>query len=554
MKLGARVRRVVLAAIIVGTSLTGTVVAHAGIQGTSPDDPQADVNLVMNDDGVLQIAGWAFDRNSFGWSVDVRLSVDGIARSSVRAELPSDYLYAYGVPGRHGFWTAVAMAPGDHLVCVTWGNVGPGAPIQECRSVKAPPRAAATWPQGDVTVSVDDAAGGATVMGWAFDHSQLATSIDVEVYVDGIERGRWLAASASDYLFAYGVPGRHGYVGFVALTAGDHEICVLAIDRAPGADVALGCRTVTANPVLYSPEGDIAISMNANGSLSVRGWAFDRSDLGTPIQVAVFQNGSLTAAPFANGPSPELAAYGLPSRGIDLRLPPVSRNTPVEACVIGLNVGSGENRWLRCVSVDPRGTRAVADRASASSLTVLVNKRTPLSPRQYTPSLWPLSVVGVSGGQAMRPEAAVAMRDLVVAAGKQGIGLQVGSGYRSYDTQVAVFDRYVRERGVAAAELTSARPSYSEHQTGLAADVTAPAEGCAIAQCFGGTRAGRWVADNAWRFGFIVRYPNGYTSITGYEWEPWHVRYVGTDVSREMHDGGVPTYEQYLGAAAAPTY
>ena len=154
----------------------------------------------------------------------------------------------------------------------------------------------------------------------------------------------------------------------------------------------------------------------------------------------------------------------------------------------------------------------------------------------------------------MRPDAAVSMRDLVQAAAGSGYGLQVSSAYRSYDTQVAVFHRYVSELGMPGAELTSARPGYSEHQTGLAADVVAVGSGCGIDQCFGSLPAGRWVEANAWRYGFIVRYPNGFTAVTGYEWEPWHLRYVGKDAAREMHDSGIPTYEQYLGAAAAPTY
>ena len=318
--------------------------------------------------------------------------------------------------------------------------------------------------------------------------------------------------------------------------------------------MTIGCRSIAADVPSYDPEGAISITMRPNGAVAVTGWAFDRSNLGAPIQLAVFQNGTMTAAPVASGPSLELAPYGVFGKGVDVWLPPVTRSASVNVCVLGLNIGSGQNRWLACSDIDARGTRAVADQSSASSLTVLVNKRTPLSPYNYAPPLWPLSAVGVGGGEALRPEAAVAMRDMVSAAAAQGIGLQVGSGFRSYDTQVSVFNRYVRELGVAGAELISARASFSEHQTGLAADVTAPAEGCAITQCFGATTAGRWVADNAWRFGFIVRYPNGYTSVTGYEWEPWHVRYVGTSVAREMHDGGIPTYEQYLAAAAAPTY
>lgn len=192
--------------------------------------------------------------------------------------------------------------------------------------------------------------------------------------------------------------------------------------------------------------------------------------------------------------------------------------------------------------------------ASASSLTVLVNKRNPLNPLTYVPPLVSLSSVGVGGGQSMRPEAAWAMVGLVSLARGSGIELQVASGYRSYRTQQSLFANYVSRYGRASAETFSARAGYSEHQTGLAADVWAPAEGCRAQQCFANTRAGRFVADNAWRYGFIVRYPSGYQSITGYIYEPWHLRYVGTAISQAMRNGGVPTYEHYLGASAAPTY
>ncbi len=131
--------------------------------------------------------------------------------------------------------------------------------------------------------------------------------------------------------------------------------------------------------------------------------------------------------------------------------------------------------------------------------------------------------------------------------------LQISSSYRSYSTQVEVYQGWVDSLGQEGADLTSARPGYSEHQTGLAMDVSAPDTGCGL-DCFGDTPQAAWVADNAWRFGFVVRYPQGYTDITGYEWEPWHVRFVGVDLAAAVHDSGQPTLEQYFGLPAAPTY
>ncbi len=192
--------------------------------------------------------------------------------------------------------------------------------------------------------------------------------------------------------------------------------------------------------------------------------------------------------------------------------------------------------------------------SGASSLVVLVNKKNPLDPITYVPALVPLSRVGVGGGKSMRPEAANAMGRMISDARASGIHMQVGSGYRSYWTQAALFASYVSRDGVVEAETYSARAGYSEHQTGLAADISSPSEGCYLQTCFGNTRAGKWIAANAWRYGFIVRYPNGYTHVTGFIWEPWHVRYVGVDVATAMRNSGAATYEQYLGAPAAPRY
>jgi D-alanyl-D-alanine carboxypeptidase len=188
-----------------------------------------------------------------------------------------------------------------------------------------------------------------------------------------------------------------------------------------------------------------------------------------------------------------------------------------------------------------------------NSLSVVVNKLRPLNPLDYEPPLVfvPLPYVNEP---YLRPEASDAAVQMFAAiTAETGLELQISSSYRSYGTQVEVYQGWVNSLGQEGADLTSARPGYSEHQTGLAMDVSAPDSGCGL-DCFGTTPQAAWVADNAWRFGFIVRYPQGYTDITGYEWEPWHVRYVGPDLAAAFHDSGQPTLEQYFGLPAAPTY
>ncbi|KZX19666.1 D-alanyl-D-alanine carboxypeptidase family protein [Rathayibacter tanaceti] len=128
------------------------------------------------------------------------------------------------------------------------------------------------------------------------------------------------------------------------------------------------------------------------------------------------------------------------------------------------------------------------------------------------------------------------------------------SAYRSYETQVSVYAGWVSSRGQAGADATSARPGHSEHQTGWAVDVVGASGTCALEICWGDTAEGKWVGANAHRFGFLVRYKPETTPITGYESEPYHLRYVGTELSHYLHDAGIPTLERLFGLPDAPDY
>ncbi|WOH18274.1 M15 family metallopeptidase [Paenarthrobacter sp. GOM3] len=187
-------------------------------------------------------------------------------------------------------------------------------------------------------------------------------------------------------------------------------------------------------------------------------------------------------------------------------------------------------------SVDPLGDPA--------GLSVLVNKSRPLNPARYAPG----DLVNARGsGQYLRAEAAAWLNGLFQGAADAGTGgLAVVSGYRSYAQQQQLYAYYVSIYGQAQADLISARPGYSEHQTGLAVDVGNANGSCGLSTCFGDTAAGMWVAANAYKYGFIVRYPNGYTGTTGYSYEPWHLRYVGVDLANDMKRRGIPTMEHYF--------
>ncbi|MGY1854841.1 M15 family metallopeptidase [Modestobacter sp. SYSU DS0290] len=179
---------------------------------------------------------------------------------------------------------------------------------------------------------------------------------------------------------------------------------------------------------------------------------------------------------------------------------------------------------------------------------VVLNKTRPLTPIDHAPT----DLVPVGDGYQLRAEAAQAMEAMLAAAAEQGLSLSLQSAYRSYDYQVGLFDAQVRRFGEQRAEVQVARPGYSEHQTGLAADVGGG--GCDIESCFATTAEGRWVAEHGPEFGYVVRYPEGAQDVTGFKYEPWHVRYVGPALATELQRSGVSTLEEFFGLPAAPGY
>ncbi|HEX5563576.1 MAG TPA: M15 family metallopeptidase [Sporosarcina sp.] len=163
---------------------------------------------------------------------------------------------------------------------------------------------------------------------------------------------------------------------------------------------------------------------------------------------------------------------------------------------------------------------------------LLANKKHPL-PSTYAP------------GESK--EARAAFDEMAAEAKLSGFNLTAFSTYRSYEYQVSLYDRYVKRDGVEAADRYSARPGYSEHQTGLAFDIgEVNFEKYWASSKFGETEAGKWVAANAHRYGFILRYPKGKESITGYMHESWHFRYIGKEVAEEIFNRNI-TLEEYLG-------
>jgi D-alanyl-D-alanine carboxypeptidase len=153
----------------------------------------------------------------------------------------------------------------------------------------------------------------------------------------------------------------------------------------------------------------------------------------------------------------------------------------------------------------------------------------------------------------LRADAAIAIKQLFTAAAARNIQLMLGSGYRSYTSQAQIYQSNVRTLGKKSADLVSARPGHSEHQAGLAADVEPVDRTCEFEDCFAKTPEGKWLAANSYQYGFIIRYQKGAVTQTGYQYEPWHIRYVGKSIAVEVHRTS-QTLEQFFGLPAFSNY
>ena len=166
---------------------------------------------------------------------------------------------------------------------------------------------------------------------------------------------------------------------------------------------------------------------------------------------------------------------------------------------------------------------------------ILIANKTYALPESYNP-----------GG--LTSEFNAAFNKMKEAAQKEGISIWVASGYRSYGYQKVLYNQYVGSYGKASADTFSARAGHSEHQSGLAADLNQ------INESFANTKAGKWLASNAYKYGFILRYPKGKQGITGYIYEPWHFRYIGEEAKNLYKDGEWITLEEYLGIDSKYSY
>lgn len=206
----------------------------------------------------------------------------------------------------------------------------------------------------------------------------------------------------------------------------------------------------------------------------------------------------------------------------------------------------GEDRTIKGIP-EPIDIRVEDD----GNLLVLVNKYHAVS-SDYRPSGM-VSVdpkLGTWNDMELKEEAYEAYLDMNKAAKKTGYNLKICSAYRSYDTQVYLFNNSLSSYGGEKTYLRSAYPGRSEHHTGLAIDITSASMGWGLTQDFADYADGKWLNENCHKYGYILRYPKDSTDITGYMYEPWHFRYVGKETAEEIMSSGI-TLEEYLDLAGA---
>ncbi|GLI08758.1 D-alanyl-D-alanine carboxypeptidase [Paenibacillus tyrfis] len=277
------------------------------------------------------------------------------------------------------------------------------------------------------------------------------------------------------------------------------------------------------------------------------------------VSAACGDGGSKTQADTAAGTSTPPASSNTSSTGTSAD---ASKSKPSEtpaASTNGQNQASGTAGVKQTAQTDTKSGKKTDDIqvvANPADVAVLVNKTNKL-PDSYKPQDLvdpnvPFTFKEKLEKRKMRKEAAAALEKLFEAAKKDNLPLAGVSAYRSHETQKTVYNRYVQKDGEAAANKYSAKPGHSEHETGLAIDVAGSSGKCAAQDCFGATKEAKWLAEHAADYGFIIRYPEGKEGITGYQYEPWHLRYVGVDTAKAIVKQGV-TLEEYVKNAVPVT-
>jgi D-alanyl-D-alanine carboxypeptidase len=173
---------------------------------------------------------------------------------------------------------------------------------------------------------------------------------------------------------------------------------------------------------------------------------------------------------------------------------------------------------------------------------VLIANKTYSLPSTFIPTNPEVPVTEARSTTSLDKDLMTAWRKLQSAASSNGLNIYISSGYRSYQYQVQVYNNYVAKDGKALADTYSSRPGNSEHQTGLCFDLNS------IDDSFANTAEGKWVNDNCYKYGFCIRFPKGKDAYTGYQYESWHLRYVGVELATKLYNNGDwLSLEEYFG-------
>lgn len=329
-----------------------------GLTG-SPSDPPAppappvgSLDVVAVSGGNATVAGWAFDPNSPGTSIQTHVYVNAVGYPFAADGGRPDVNAAYGITGGHGFSVKVPLQPGSNNVCAYSIGVASGNnALLGCRTVQY------FVPIGSFDFAAESG-GVAHVAGWAFDPGASAQSIAVDVYVNG--SGVRLAADQprADVNAVMGVSGQHGFAASVPLQPGDNSVCAYAIGLT-GNNPFLGCRTVR----LPSPIGSYDFAADAGGVANIAGWAFDPSAPAQSISVHAYVDG-VPYALMADRPRADVnAVMGVSGQH------GFSGSVPLQAgvnsvCVYAIGVVAGNNPFLGCRQVQSVGQAAAVQRAA----------------------------------------------------------------------------------------------------------------------------------------------------------------------------------------------
>jgi D-alanyl-D-alanine carboxypeptidase len=248
------------------------------------------------------------------------------------------------------------------------------------------------------------------------------------------------------------------------------------------------------------------------------------------------------------GPSTKNAILGNIKKGEKLDVKSSAVNGWYQILYNG-KIGYVSSKYVKITNKERWEEEVIPVVAKPDDLTVLINKQNKLPvnfvPKNLMNSGITFPFTNSTEKQKLRKEAAYDIQRLVRDAKKSGYTIVGISGYRSFETQVSLFEDYVKKDGYEKARLYSAIPGTSEHETGLAIDVGNSSATCAAKDCFQNTKEAKWLQLHVAEYGFIIRYPKGKEAITGYKYEPWHLRYVGEEVAKDIMKQGI-TLEEYL--------